>query len=466
VLSPGFRLPGALRVGAALVIVVGPSACAARTPAGPVVSPTGIVYEAGTPPSDTRFSQPAALLIRQELPAQALELLESGMEADPGNPIHYYLAGSAEAMLGRWFRADQLFREAERLYPAYELDIEPRRESAWAEAFNVGLDALAEGDMEGTEEAWRGAVSVFSLRPEAHRSLASLLANEGRYAEAAEVLRDAIEGLSGLPATRVLPEAELQERNSTRVDLEDALGEYLFLGDQFAQAEPLLRLRVERDPGNAQARGDLAAVLMEVGRPDEAREVYAELLADPDVQGAVLFSLGIASFRAGRFDQASEIFAEVVARQPYSRDAWFNYTNALFASEDWEEITRQGDRLLDTDPLSETVAIIRARAHLELGEEEMARTYLEEIVTAPLFLEGLQLSVQASETLIQGRVVGNLEGGGSELRVRFHFIEDGVDRGSEILELRAPPEGESTPFQVRWPGRATAYRYEVVPLGP
>jgi len=445
------------------MMLVGLSACAARAPAGPVVSPTGIAYEPGTPPSDTRFSQPAVLLIRQELPAQALELLEEGMEADPGNPIHFYLAGSAEAMLGQWSRADQLFREAERLYPAYELDIEPRRESAWAEAFNLGLDALAEGDVEGTEEAWRGAVAVFSLRPEAHQSLASLLANEGRYAEAAKVLREAIHGLSGLPATRVLPEEELQERRAAIVALEDTLGEYLFMGDQFAQAEPLLRLRIERDPGNVQARGDLAVVLMELGRPDEAREVYAELLADPDVQGAVLFSLGIASFRAGRFDQASEIFAEVVERQPYSRDAWFNFTNALFASEDWEEITQQGDRLLDTDPLSETVAIIRARAHLELGDEDAARAYLEEIVTAPLFLEGLQLSVQAAETVVQGRVVGNLQEGGSELRVRFHFIEEGVELGSEILELRAPPEGESTSFQVRWPGRATAYRYEVVP---
>ena len=458
---------GALRMcaAAALFTVAGLAGCAARAPTGPVVSPTGIVYVLGTPPSDTRFSQPAALLIRQELPAQALDLLEQGMEADPGNPIHFFLAGSAEAMLGRWSRADQLFREAERLYPAYELDIEPRRESAWAEAFNAGLDALDQGDLDGTEEAWRGAVVVFSLRPEAHQSLASLLASEGRYVEAAEALRDALEGLSGLPATRVLTEEEVAERNAEKVALEDTLGEYLLMGDQFAEAEPLLRRRVERDPGNVQARGDLAAVLMDLGRSDEAREVYAELLADPNVQGAVLFSLGIASFRAGRFDQASEIFAEVVERQPYSRDAWFNYTNALFASEDWEEITRRGDRLLDTDPLSETVAIIRARAHLELGEEEAARQYLEQIITAPLFLEGLQLSAQATETLVQGRVVGNLEEGGRELRVRFHFIEEGVELGSQILDLRAPPEGESTPFQVRWPGRATAYRYEVIPSG-
>ena len=72
-----------------------------RGPTGPVVSPTGIVYEPGTPPSETRYSQTAALLLRSGEPERALERAEEGIRAEPGNPIHYFLGGVANARLGR-----------------------------------------------------------------------------------------------------------------------------------------------------------------------------------------------------------------------------------------------------------------------------------------------------------------------------------------------------------------------------
>ncbi len=447
-----------------VLFLAGVAGCAGRgEPPGPVVSPTGIVYEPGVPPVESRYSQTATLYLRQGLPDRALELSREGIAEDPGNPIHHFLAGTAAARLGMLEEADRYFVEAEQLYPAYELDVEPARESAWAEAFNAGMDALGEGRDEETEALWRAAARIFELRPEAHEALASLLANQGRFSEAADAVRGALDGLGRLPATRVLEEDELLVREAAAERLEGALGEYLFLADRFEEAEPLLRARVEREPGNAAARSDLAAALLELGRTDEARQVWAELLEDPGVGSSVLFGLGISSFRAQAYGEAAEIFGELVDREPGSRDAWFNYANALFASEDWEGIVREGDRLLGADPLSETLAIIRARAHLELGDEGRARGYLEEILAAPLFLEGLQLSAQPGETRVRGTVVGNREEGGGPVRIRFVFLSDGEEAGEAILEIQAPVEGETRPLEVRWEGVATAYRYEILP---
>src|SRR5690606_29913623 len=84
---------------------------------GPVVSPTGIVYEPGTPPVETRYSQTSALYLRSEEPERALVLALQGVEAEPGNPIHYFLAGVAHARLGGYQAADTMLARAQRMYP-------------------------------------------------------------------------------------------------------------------------------------------------------------------------------------------------------------------------------------------------------------------------------------------------------------------------------------------------------------
>ena len=66
-----------------------------------------------------------------------------------------------------------MFTEAQQIYPAYELDIEPEREAAWTELFNAGIAAYAEEDIEGTIEAWEQAGMMWNLRPDASLNLAT-----------------------------------------------------------------------------------------------------------------------------------------------------------------------------------------------------------------------------------------------------------------------------------------------------
>ena len=106
----------------------------------------GFVYELGTPPVRTRFSQTATLFLTRGFLERALELALQGVDAEPENPIHYLLAGRAHARLAQYGEADAMFTEAQRIYPAYELDIEPERESAWIELFNEGIAAYSDGE--------------------------------------------------------------------------------------------------------------------------------------------------------------------------------------------------------------------------------------------------------------------------------------------------------------------------------
>jgi len=427
------------------------------------VSPTGIVYEPGTPPTETRSSQTAALYLRQDRVDRALELAVEGIAEFAENPIHYYLGGVAHARLGQYQAADALFDIAVGLYPAYELEIEPEREAAWGQAFNAGLEAYEAGDIDETIRVWTGATAIYDLRPEAHRNLAALLASETRYAEAIEAYQGALAGLDKRPATRMLLAEDLEAREEIRWEIELSLSELLLATSRFAEAEPLLRRRLERDPEDVEVQAQLAAALSGMGREDEARALYESMLSEEGLELTQVFSLGIGLFRSGQYMPAAEAFQRVTEMQPASRDAWFNYANSLFAAEAWEQLAAAGSRLIALDPLGENAHLMTARARLELGDRAGAIELLDVVDQAPVFVDALQMQRSGTTVTLFGRVSSNALAPGTPLSLRFTFYgEGGTAIGSETLDVTAPEEGESSSFEVPFRQSASAYSYGVV----
>jgi len=432
-------------------------------PPEPVTGPTGYVYPLGTPPSATFFSQTATLFFRDQEYERALDLVLEGIAEDPGNPVHFLLAGMAYLSLDDFANAHEMFIEAQRIYPAYELDIEPAREAAWGEAFNAGLGAYARGDVERTMDLWNDAARLYDLRPEAHRNLAGVLATDGRYAEAIDVYRGAIAGLSKRSATFVFSEEDLRAREESNASLEDQLVALLMLTERFAEAEPLLRRRLQREPESVQVRSDLANALNSLGRESEARAIYAELLSAGGLEATQLFNLGVGLFRVEDFVGADEAFRRLIVVQPESRDAWFNRANVLFAMEGWTSLVEVSERLLELDPLGQNALLIAARAQLEIGNRDAAVEILQRVDMAPVYLEGLRLRRTGGGTTVEGQLTGNVAESGSPVDLLFSFFGDaGLVVGTATSTVEAPPEGESVPFFVTFTGRALSYRYELV----
>jgi len=428
-----------------------------------VVSPTGVVYEPGSPPRRTRTSQTASLYVRQGRYERALELALEGMVDDPGNPVHAFLAGVAHARLGALVAADSMFDEAERLYPAYEVETEPEREAAWSRAFNLGLETYGQGDVDRTIDVWVGATTVYTLRPEAHRNLARLLSLEGAYDRAIELYQEALAGLERRPVTRILDEDELEARRVAGRDMEEQLAALLLVRERYAEVEPILRRMLDRTPDDVDIRADLARALSGLDRDTEASEIYRSLLSEGPLGAPQLSNLGIALFRTGDFARAGEAFRRLTEVQPTSRDAWFNYANALFAAEDWSALASVGSRLVELEPLGENGLLMTARAHLELGDREAARRALQSADTVPVFLDALQLRRTATGARVVGEIKGNRAPAGTPVRLLFFFYgSQGEVVGVESIAATAPAGGESRTFSVDSGARAASYRYELV----
>lgn len=451
------------RLAVGLAVVLGACAPGRPAPSGPVVSPTGFVYEPGTPPRETRYSQTALMYLAQERWARAADLALEGTRADPTNPIHWFLAGSAYARLERYADADSMFAVAERIYPAYELDIEPERESAWAVAFNAGVEAFGNGDSEGAMRAWRDAIAISDLRPEAHLNVGKLLAGEGRYAEAIAAYEGALASLDRRPATRFLEADALRRRGEMRGETEADLLQLLVVEGRWAEAEPLARRQVERDTTSVDARSQLARILDMQGRAEEASEIYQALLSEETLESVHLVNLGVGLFHQEKFREAGEAFRRLTEVQEESRDAWFNYANALFAARAWADLARVGERLVELDPLGENAALITARAHLENGDRQRALRGIERAEAAPIHLDQLRLRRSSDEVTVQGRVQANAAEPGTPVRLRFEFFDTSGVRGSETVTVVAPAPGETPELNVTFRGPATWYRYEVLP---
>ena len=448
-----------------LWVVAALAACVSRpsAPVGPITSPTGVVFEGGIPPRETQYSQPATNYLRSGLPDRALQRAREGIADDPTNPIHYFLAGVAHGMLGQYASADSMFVVAQTIYPAYALDIEPEREAAWGQAFNDGLQAYEEGDVGRTIEIWTGAAQIFELRPEAHRNLASLLISEGSYPEAIDVYERALVGLTRQPVARVLTPEELEQRAQSRVEIEEDLSPIYLITGMFAEAEPLLRRQLEREPDNVELRAEFAAALTGQGREEEARAVYATLLEEPTLEFTELFNLGTGLFRSGEYLQAAEAFERLTDIHPESRDAWFNYVNSLFAAEAWAPLLVAGPRLIAVDPLGESARLITARAQLESGDRQGALETLRGAEQLGVFLESLRMQRSGTATTIIGDLTGNVADAGTPVTLRFVFYgDDAQEVGAVTVTLAAPATGESSDLEVRYAGLAAAYRYEVV----
>jgi tetratricopeptide (TPR) repeat protein len=459
------RVRGGLVLAVAAGLALGGCAAGATAGGGPAISPvTGEAYAPGTPPRESRFTGAATLFLAQEQYEQALAQAQQGIEAEPGNPRHFFLAGSAHAGLGNVDQALEMWRRAEEIYPAYELEIEPAREGAWAEAFNEGVRAYNAGDMAGAIAAWTRANRIYNARPEAFLNLAVIHTQQSEYDRAIEVYREGIASVERLPATRMLTEEEQEERAESRVTMVENLAQLLTYTERHADAEQLYRQQLTRDPNNIQLQANLAAAIAQQGRQDEAAQIYTRLLGQPGLGSTDLFGIGVALFNAQDFTRAAEAFRRVTEAQPNSRDAWYNYANALYAGQQFQPLVAAAQRLVELDPLHENSALILAQAYRETNQSQLALQALQRNQQVPIHLEDLQLRPTEGRNVVRGRAVGNQAAPGTPVQIRFTFFADATQLGTQTVTVSAPAQGASANFEavLENPRAATGYRYEVV----
>jgi tetratricopeptide (TPR) repeat protein len=285
---------------------------------------------------------------------------------------------------------------------------------------------------------------------------------DGRYDDAIEVYRAGLAGIKKVPASWILTEADLATRADAGRAMERDLVHLYLMREDVEAAEPLIRRRLDEDPGDLVLLMGLGMVLSRKGMVDEARDHYRTLLTRSDLQHGDYLSIGVSLFGMEDFSGAAMAFKRVADLHPFGRDAWFNYANALLALENWNELVAIGPKLAEVDPLGENAALILAQAHLSSEDETGAIAHFERTLLAPVHVGELRMEPLGLETIVRGNLIGNEAPVGSEVNLRFLFYSGDEILGSEILRMRAPEKEAAVEFEVRFDRSAVAYRYELI----
>jgi tetratricopeptide (TPR) repeat protein len=102
-------------------------------------------------------------------------------------------------------------------------------------------------------------------------------------------------------------------------------GERLLAQGNADAAAQLLQRALAAEPGSRAARETLARALFDARRYDEARTLFAEIVADHPADDYALFGLGLAALRSGDPNAAVEHLSLAVAMKPHDH----HYATAL-----------------------------------------------------------------------------------------------------------------------------------------
>ncbi len=466
--------PGVV-LAASMVIVAG--ACAAGSGGGAAETATPPGVEEGVPPRDNMFTRTAALALsqamqnadpgeRQSRYQEALQAALDGVTNDPGNPQSYRQAGEAYVGLNDLVGADSMWTRAEDLYPLYSFDLTPLREQQWVNQYNLAVNQIQAGNTEGAIPLLESAHTIYKGRPEAMLNLGSIHAQLANVDDAVRWYRAALDMLRG-------PEFDAQpvDVQATWSENEEIaafnLAQILANAGRNEEAEVAYRTYLERSPDNVTALSNLAVVLMSMDRNDEAAEIYQGLLARTDLDSRDYYVTGIGLYNAENYSMAAQAFGRSYELIPESRDALYNYAQALYLAGELDELYPAAVSLVEMDPYNNNVYRLMAQGLMAQGDTaEAARILEEEMATLEFEIDGTMLQpFGGGGGVVNGELLNHSldEGGSVDIRV-FFYGPGGIEIGTQDVSVPVPAAEMREVFRVEFDSDqdVVAYRYEVI----
>jgi tetratricopeptide (TPR) repeat protein len=429
----------------------------------------------GEEPRDNDHTAEAALYLFQaqgssdiarqrELYLQALEAAEEGIEADPTNAQSYFQAGEAYIGLGDYTAADEMFNRAEEIFPRYVLETDFVRELTWIDVFNDGVELLIEGTGDPIP-FFEQAHAIYQGRPEAMVQLGSLYAEQGRDDEAVEMFQMAVDVIEGPRRDRVEDPEILAEWDEAREVALFNVGQLRFEAGQFDQAAAAYERLVEVYPDDFSILNNLAASLVSAGETERAEALYDELMARPDLDARDFLMIGIGLSQGGNEEQAARAFSQAHELIPEDREALYNYAQALYFAEMWEELIPVAARLIELDTHNRNAYQIYLTGLVELERQDEASDVVDDFSTLPFHVEGMYMGPLPDGAAVVGRVTNQLEDPGSTVDLRVYFYNlAGQLIGSEDTSVTLGAFEEGVDFQVDMISDEdiAGYRYEIL----
>jgi len=200
--------------------------------------------------------------------------------------------------------------------------------------------------------------------PKAYFELGNVLAEMGRFDQAAVEYQTSIRLSGGSPAALA------------------ALGSVRYYQGCYADAADLYRQSLNSDPNQPETRRNLATSLISLGDYAAARRELAELIAEYSNLHNVFYLNGIATYRQGEFNTAVELFAQELQCRPGNRPAAEMLADISADTEHRTKIIEIGQILVDKYPAEAHLMNLCGEVYHHDGQVDKAASYFEQAVDA------------------------------------------------------------------------------------
>ncbi len=368
--------------------------------------------------------------------ARALETLADELEDDEPLPRAYLLAGTAYLGLRDYAGADSMLTRLTSLEPACADLVSEMRFNAWVPLYNSGINALRTADEDAALEAFLQA-NVIHADARSLTNAGNIYLQRGDNGMAMELYQQVLEtgGEPEMVRAASINMAELL-RQEGRDD--EALAIY---SDYAAD-----------NPDDVLGLLNFVDALMDSGDQETAERLLAELMGRDDLNFRQWTQVGIGLYRVDDYTQAAVAFERAHEMRPLNKEVMENLANTYYQAERYEDLIPIAGELVDRYPFESVNYSLLINSYRELEDGDAALAVVERRNALEFeFLRSQLASVSEGVYSVEGQVMNKSAAAGSEVAVPVDLLgEDGQVVSSEELLITLPPEGEATSFLLQF----------------
>lgn len=378
----------------------------------------------------------------------ALTSAQGAIAEDARNPLAYRLAGQAQLGLGDFRAAGEAFDESEELRPIYEFENVGIREQAYIDEYQLASPFLGTGEYDQAATHLENASAIYHGRPEADITLAQIYASRREHDRALAKI-DAVMGFLSSDAMTDIDEEMAANWRSQVESFPLLRAQILADAGRFDEAVVAYRGLVSQNPDDVALQQDLAAILMQSDRTDEALEVYDRLADRAGLNSDDLSRIGLGYYQADRFGQAAAALERAVQVSPKDRDAMEWWARALMADSAWSEVPAVAQRWIELDPNGRQGLAILAQAANVNGNTQLASQTVQRIQALEFSVDNLQMRRFETGAEVTGAVTNSSRPQGSQVTLVFTFYDEGgTEIGSKVQTVALAAQGMGDVFQL------------------
>jgi len=447
------------------------------TTAGPTGSGANLLTQ-GARPRETDNTEAAeealeaayeALEAQNEAGAQAqfqaaMQASQAAITEDATNPLAYRLAGEAALGLEDYDQAAQHFDRATEMRPVYDLEIAPQRENAYIGLYSDAIPLLQAQQYMEAAEILEDANTIYPRRAEAVITLAQIYAQERQHDLAIEKIDEARTFLNSEERMAEVDSATAAQWREDGGNLLLMRGQVLADAGRFEEAVATYREVAAEDPSNIAVQQDIAAILMTMGREDEALAEYERLLNQPGLSGTDYYRIGVGFYNNEDYARAAQAFERAVGVSARDRDALEMWTRSLYLDSAYTAIPPVAERWIELDPSSQIALSLLAQSTNQSGNAQGAAEIMRRVEQLFVTVDDLEMRRGGNTAVVNGSVSNRTMNPGDRATLTFTFYNaTGQPLGTATHQATVQAPGEKQVFQVEFSGNQeiAGYSYQV-----